>query len=251
MSDFAEYEELLDSSEQVEIVEEAAEEAEVVTEEPETVEAEQAEAEQAEAETETKTEEPKAEESKEQTTGSDKESWTLAAVLDEREKRQKAVAENEELRKKLAEFEKPEDDVSFFDDEAGAKAQLEQKTQSQIRNVALNLSQAFAEETFGAEKVSAATKWMETEGIKSPYVVNQFNEAKLPFHVAVKLWEEDQERQNPVLSREKLKAEILAELEQKPKEEETHEASTPSLASKRSSGTSSDVSEDYEDILGA
>lgn len=233
MSELEDFSDLLDDNPEpeVEVVEEAAEEA--VEEAPE----------EQEAETEEETEESKVE-----TTATEKEPWTLSAVLDEREKRQKAVAEAEELRQKLAKYEaeKTDDDVSIFEDEKGFVQKQKQETETAMRNTALNMSEAFAESVFGEEKVAAAKQWMINEGIKSPYALEQFNAAKLPYHAAVKLYEDDQARRDPESYKAKLREELLAELEkEKPK------TSTPSLASKRSVGkTGKGSDEDFEDILG-
>jgi len=215
---------------EVEIVEEAAEPEAEETPETETTEAEE-------------TEEVVAEESEDETTTSEKESWTLSAVLDEREKRQIAQKEAAELREKLAKYEasKDEDDVSIFEDEKGFLAKQEQKTQEALRNNALNMSEAFAEEVFGEEKVAAAKQWMQTEGIKSPYALDQFNSAKLPYHTIVKLFDDDQARRDPEAYKAQLREELLAELKEK-------KPSTPSLASKRSVGAKTDP-EDFDDLL--
>jgi hypothetical protein len=112
------------------------------------------------------------------------------------------------------------------------------------------MSQAFAEEVFGEEKVAQAIEWFKSEGVKSPYAIDQFNSAKLPFHAAVKLFEEEQVRVNPDAYKAKLKAEILEEL--KSEHGESPKPITPSLASKRSAGKVTEGStEDFEDILGA
>ena len=219
---------------EVEIVEEAAE-----AEAPETPEKE--------PEAESETEEVVAEESKDETTTSEKEPWTLSAVLDEREKRQKAVAEAEELRRKLAEYEasKDSDDISVFEDEKGFVAKQEQRTAEALRNTALNMSEAFAESVFGEEKVAAAKQWMQSEGIKSPYALDRFNAAKLPYHEIVKLYDDDQVRRDPEAYKAKIREELLAELKkEKPK------PSTPSLAKSRSSGDVHKGAETFDDILG-
>ena len=215
---------------EVEIVEEAAEPETEETPETETTEAEE-------------TEEVVAEESEDETTTSEKESWTLSAVLDEREKRQIAQKEAAELREKLAKYEasKDEDDVSIFEDEKGFLAKQEQRTQEALRNNALNMSEAFAEEVFGSEKVAAAKQWMQTEGIKSPYALDQFNSAKLPYHTIVKLFDDDQARRDPEAYKAQLREELLAELKEK-------KPSTPSLASKRSVGAKTDPN-DFDDLL--
>ena len=210
---------------------------------------EEAEPEEVETETETKVEEPVKTDTEVETTATEKkDDWTLTAVMDERDKRQKAVKEAEELRQKLAEFEsKPEDDVSIFEDEAAWKANQEEKRQQEIRNASLNMSQAFAEETFGEDKVAKATEWMQSEGHKSPYIVKEFNEAKLPFHKLVKLFDAEQERLNPESLREQIKAELLEELKVDSKPAEKSIA--PSLASKRSAGEPSEFPDNPEDIL--
>jgi hypothetical protein len=222
MSELEDFSNLLDDSSEpeteVEIVEEAA--APEPEQEPEA------------------TAEPEVE-----TTATEKEPWTLSAVLDEREKRQKAVKEAEELRAELAKY-KTEPDVSIFEDEKGFVERQKRDTEVALRNTALNMSEAFAESVFGADKVSAAKQWMINEGIKSPYALEQFNSAKLPYHAAVKLYEDDMVRRDPEAFKAKLRDEIIAELKQ-----EKPRVSTPSLASKRSVGNSHKVSEGFEDLL--
>ena len=219
--------------------EEQVEETEVVEETTEEVEAETPE----ETEAETTAAEP---ETKEQ-------SWTFSQAMDEREKRQEAVKRAEAAEAKLAELEGKTDDISVFDDETGSKEQERQRIQQEIRNNALNMSQAFAEEVYGEDKVLEAIEWMKAEGQKSPYVVDQFNTAKLPFHKAVKLYEAEQARLDPEAFEAKLEAKILKRLKaESEKTEEPQEAITPSLASKRSTGKDSKTTtDDFEDILGA
>lgn len=217
---------------EVEIVEEAAE--------PEVEAAPETEPETEETETETT-----AEEAEESTTDS-KQEWTLTAVLDERDKRQKAVKEAEELRERLAklEGEKTEDGVSVFEDEQAYTQQRKQETEEAMRNTALNMSEAFAETQFGEDKVAAAKQWMIDEGVKSPYALEQFNSAKLPYHKAVELYEDDLVRRDPEAYKAKLREELLEEL----KSENKPKPSTPSLASKRSA-VAVETSVDSDDFL--
>ena len=225
------------------VYEEVAEEPEVITEEPETVEAAE---EDAEEPVKTETAEPE-----ESTTDSKKpEEWTLTAVMDEREKRQKAVQEAEELRQKLAQYEKPEDGPSIFEDEKAYTENQDKKLKDEVNNVALNMSQAFANQTFGKDKVDAAAEWFKTEGIKSPHLIDRYSKAELPFHEVVSMFEEEQARLDPDAYKAQLKAELLEELKaEAPKEDD--EPITPSLASKKSSGkASTNASESFEDILG-
>jgi len=222
MSNLQEFDDLLDEPQvaQVEIVEESEEQATPETE-PEV------------------TEEPKVE-----TTATEEKPWTLSAVLDEREKRQAAVKRAEELEAKLKAYEKTEPDVSIFEDEKGFVDKLKRETDVALRNTALNMSEAFAKKEFGADKVAAAKAWMISEGIKSPYALEQFNAAELPYHAAVKLYDDDMVRRDPEAYKAKLREEILADLKkEKPK------PSTPSLASKRSVGDTHRGPEGFEDLL--
>lgn len=224
------------------VYDEVAEEPEVITEEPETVETAEADAEEP-----AKTETVEAEES---TTDSSKpEEWTLTAVMDEREKRQRAVAEAEQLRQKLAEYEKPEgDDVSVFEDEQAFIEKQDRKLKDEINNVALNMSQAFANQTFGKDKVDAATEWFKTDGIKSPHLIDRYAKAELPFHEVVSMYEDEQARLDPDAYKAKVRQEVMEEI--KKSESPEPESVTPSLASKRSAGkASTNVTEDFEDIL--
>ena len=189
-------------------------------------------------ETESQDTDSKEETEKEPTPDSDKEPWTLKAVLDERDNVRKAREEADALRKELAELKGEPDELSVFDDENAKFSQQERKTEEALRNTALNMSEAFAETVFGEEKVAAAKEWMLNEGVKSPYALEQFNGAKLPFHEAVKMYDEDMARRNPDAFKanlrkelkDELRDEILAEIKNKPKSD------TPSLASKRSVG---------------
>ena len=177
--------------------------------------------------------------------------WTLTAVMDEREKRQKAVEEAERLRKELEALKPKEGEVSVFEDEASWNKQQEKKFNDSLRNTALNMSQAFAEEVFGEEEVAAATAWMQNEGIKSPYVLGRFNEAKLPFHEAVKMYRAEQERSNPDVLRAKLKEEILAELNAGKSKEKPATDITPSLATSGATGERANRPvESFGDLLG-
>jgi len=227
MSELEDYQDIFedDPEEKVEVVVEEQVEEPETTEEPEKVE--------------------EVEQPKEPTTDSEKESWTLSAVMDERDKRQKAVKEAEELRERLKAYEKPEDDISVFEDEQKYKSQQEQKIQQALRNTELNMSQAFAETVYGEEKVSAAIEWFKNEGVQSPTALKRFNGAKLPFHELIKMHEDDAIYRDPEGYKARLRAEIEAELAAKPGKKSV----TPSLASKRSVGDSKPSTDDFEDIL--
>lgn len=215
--------------EEVEIVEEAAEaEAE---ETPET---------EPQAE---ETEEVVAEESEVETTATEKEPWTLSAVLDEREKRQKWEKRARELEERLQAQESPESDISIFENEQGAKDQLRQEFQTELQTTLLKTQRAYAVRELGAELVEAAEKWYSETGMQSPYVWEEVHNSDLKFHRAAELFKEDIARQDPVAHKEKIISDYLAGLEEKPKK-----SSIPSLASKRSAGATS-TTDDSDDFL--
>ncbi len=213
----------------------------VKAEEPEVVE------ESVKTEPETKPEES--------TTDSKQESWTFSQAMDEREKRQKEKKRADDLQLRLDALEKPADEVSVFEDEPGFKAQLEQKSDQKLANAMLAMSRAYAVRELGEDIVAETEKWYADEGIKSPYVSNQVDTAKLKFHKAVLLMQEDKARQDPETFKAKYEAEVLEKLKAEgwtpPQETETDSPSiTPSLASSRSAGSKSEPPEDYEDMLG-
>ena len=125
-------------------------EVEVVTEEVEAVEAEEPEAVETEPEIE-----PEGE-----TTAPKKDEWTLTAVMDEREKRQAAVKENESLREQLAALEPKPESVSVFEDEAGFKEQQDQKIHFEVENAKLSMAKAYAVRELGQEAVDARPAFM-------------------------------------------------------------------------------------------
>ena len=232
------YSELLDKEDVTEVEVETVVEAEAVAEE---VKAEEAETETETVETEV---EVKPEETAALTTDAAIERGTLSGMMDEREKRQKAVAEADELRQKLKAYEQPEDEISVFEDEQGFKKQQQHATQAALRNSELNMSQAFAEKEFGEEKVAAVADWFKKDGVQSPAALKRFNEAKLPFHELVSMYDDDLIMRDPAAYKAELLAELRSELET-----ETKKPNTPSLTKARSVGAASFTTEDAEDIL--
>ncbi len=182
----------------------------------------------------------------------DRDSWMFSQAMDERGKVHSLRTENAQFRKELDALKKPEEDeVSVLENE-----ELWQKNQDQkSANELLGVTRAFAVDKFGEETVVKAEKWYANEGIKSPYVSNLVDTAKLKFHQAVYSMQEDEARQDPETFKAKYEAEVLekfkAEGWTRPQETETEPPSiTPSLASKRSAGSDITAAEDWEDILG-
>lgn len=237
--------------------EEVAETTTEVVEETETEETAEATEETTEETTEKTEVETTSTEKETEAEKPEKESWTFSQAMDEREKRQDAVKRAETAEAKLAELEGTTDKTSIFDNELKWNAEQAESRRVEKRDTELNMSQAYAEEVFGEDKVKEATEWMTSEGVKSPHVVNEFNSAKLPYHKLVRMFDAEQSRLDPDAAKAKMKAEIIAELkaegeESSEKTEKEREDITPSLASKRSSGKDSDATtDDMEDMLGA
>lgn len=86
----------------------------------------------------------------------------IAALLDDREKRQKAQAEADELKaqiKKLTEKRAPS--PSYQDDPEAWARSLEQRTQEIKRDTKFEQSEMFAVDKYGSELVEAAKAWSE------------------------------------------------------------------------------------------
>jgi len=205
---------------------------EVVAEEPEV----EAEAETPEVET---------------TSAEPEKSWTFSQAMDERDKRQAAVKENEELKAKLAEFDKPKDDISMFEDEKGYTEQQDEKVAIAVNAASLGMSRAYAVREFGEEKVAIAEKWYADEGMKSPHAIDRVHKSDLKFHEAVNLYDEELGRRDTEGLEAKVEARIRAEFEAKygKESEEPREPITPSLASQRSAGKTKEKPSDWGDIL--
>jgi len=184
---------------------------------------------------ETVAEQPKAE------PDDDPKKWTFQMAMDEREKRQKAVREAEELRERIKALEATkEPDVDIFEDQEGWKAQQEKRNQALLTDALLNQSEALAVREFGQEKVTEAVEWFKETAPKSPYLLERFNKTALKHHEIIDMFNEERERQSmsdlPAY-KARLKAEILAELKAQTEGKVKPESITPSLAGKRSAAT--------------
>lgn len=212
-------------------------------------------------ETETDDKDEKSEESEASTPDEDKkdEPWHLKAVMDEREKRQAAQKELEELRKKYETKDENKKSTSVFEDEDGFRNELLQELESSRWNDKLNMSQALAEREFGSDVVAEKVTAFKELAEKNPDIRNRFAQAALPYHEMINIVEQHEkakEIENVDEFREKIRAEerekLRKELEdQQGKQDKKREAITPSLASRRSKGgTSEPVSiESLEDVL--
>ena len=184
----------------------------------------------------------------------DKDSWMYHQAMDERKKSQDRGTRVAELEAKLSALESKKDEVSIFDNEEEWKANQAQETQAKIDAAEWRLSRAYAVDKFGEEKVAAAELWTETEGKKSPYVLDSISNSSLRYHKAIELMDDETNRTDP----EKYAASVRLEEREKlladgwspPESKETQEDIIPSLASSRSAGNEqSNAVESDEDIL--
>ena len=141
----------------------------------------------------------------------------ITALLDEREKRQRAEAELQMIRRQMAANQpKPELPDPMTDAEGYTRSIIDTVSQRVMADK-LSMSRAFAERdpAIGKTLVDEAMTYLDSQ----PYEVSaQFLTAPLPFHAAVEWYQQQKattERTSPDYEaklREKIKAEVLAEL---------------------------------------
>lgn len=165
------------------------------------------------------------------------ESWTKSAYLDEKRKRQ-------ELEEKLAALEKPraKDDVDLFADPEGFKQSLREEMKQEAYSIRSGISREILMEnkTDYLEKEAKFLEMAKADPSLAQKVMAHANPAKFAYETAAKQMQLD-EIGDPVAYREKLKAEILAELkgsEEKPDKpaKQTTER-PPSLATASAAGS--------------
>ena len=111
----------------------------------------------------------------------------ISALLDEREKRQQAAREAEELRKKLAayEAERAQPKPDFYADPEGFLAQQRQAVQQMVWNERLNTSEALAKRDHGEELVTAAAEAFKAAAGASPALAAEFSSQSDPYGFVV------------------------------------------------------------------
>jgi len=215
--------------EEVDASEPEVEEPEVVAEEPEEATGEEPEPEaDPEPEGEPPAPEPEAQR------------IPLTAMLDEREKRQKAERELEEMRRYIAQArQQNQERVPDFYEDADARLNYErQRWEQQTQAQRLQTSQFLAEREFGSDMVKEAYEFFDQP--ENRWMTKQFASHPSPYHAAVEAYKKQkfiQEVDDPdkwrEAERERLRQEILAEAAtpQKPK------SPPPSMASAPARGT--------------
>lgn len=135
----------------------------------------------------------------------------LAALLDEREKRQKMEREAEELRRWRQQFEaeasqkKPD----FYDNPEAALQQVQHQTQHMLVAEKLRQSRFFAEREYGQELVNEAYAYFDQHPEQSHALLNEPS----PFHAAVEHYKRQKAIAEIGTDPEAYKAKIRAELE--------------------------------------
>lgn len=148
----------------------------------------------------------------------------ISALLDERERRQKAEREAEELRQwraKMEAQEKAQPAPDFFTDPDQRLAYERQQFQAQFTAMKLQQSRFLAEREFGAEVVNEAYAYFD----RNPHLSHQFLDHASPFHAAVEFYKRQKvaeeigadpeawKASQMATIKEQLRAEIMAELQ--------------------------------------
>ena len=180
--------------------------------------------------------------------------WRTFMAMDEKRKRQA-------LEKELAEIKNQQptkEPTSFFEDEAAARLELRNEIRNEFLELDLKRSEKRAIETYGEDKVTAATEWFNQKATLYPSLLERFHNSHNSVGEVVKMFEGDQklaEMDNVDTFRQKIAAEerakILVEMNASETESSDKKNSiTPSLATQTSSSAKTPVDESLEGMWG-
>lgn len=166
----------------------------------------------------------------------------ISALLDERDKRQKAEREAEELRRWRADMEsrQAKEKPDFFDNPEAALQQQEQRFQQMLVQDRVQRSAAMAEQEHGKEFVAEVVEFFNDP--KHMPKSHEFLNHPFPMMKAIEYYRQQQALaeigDDPTTYRERVKAELLAEMQAQPAPVQTQRPATPprSLASAPSVG---------------
>lgn len=195
---------ILDGDEEAVEVEAQAE-TEVVETEPTGVKEPEAEAVQAEAE-------PEQESSPEPDSSPH---VPLSAVHGERDRRQAAEKERDDLRKQL-EAKNTKEPTSVFEDEKAFASEIKSDFNQTLTNHTLNQSEFFAEREYGKPQLAAKIETFKSLVESNPQYRDQFINAVSPYHELVTIVDNHtklEQMQDLPAYEAKLRAEIKAEVE--------------------------------------
>lgn len=184
----------------------------------------------------------------------------VTALLDEREKRQSAQREAEELRRKLQEFEaakQPKPD--FFENPEQALAQERAQMQHMLWNERLNMSEAIARQAHGDAMVDGAAQAFQEAARQNQALAMEFSRQPNPYSFVVK-WHQRQQvlseiGDDPAAYKARIEAEIreriMAEAQQQAPASPPKPAAPPrSLASAPSAGANETPPDPFEKMFG-
>ena len=138
----------------------------------------------------------------------------LTAVLDEREKRQAAQREVEDLRRQLQGYQQPQELVDILEDPEARLAHERSVFQQELINTKLDTSRFLAVEKFGEDLVNAAYAFFDAP--ENRHKTSEFIGQPSPFHAAVKAYQQHQTMAevgtDPIAYRGKIEAEIRAQV---------------------------------------
>ncbi len=189
----------------------------------------------------------------------EKQSWTLAAVKDERAKRQEAQKRAEELERQLEELKRGDSKRELpdvFDDQQGFVKSIRDEFTSELASAKLEMAREFMMESH-PDYEEMEQKFIEIAK-ENPVLRSQAQKASNPAKFAyqqAKKYVEWQEMQDVDKFKEKMKAEAKAELEAELRQAKEKKASkvadiSPSLAKARASDKEQTVDDSLESIFG-
>lgn len=195
-----------------------------------------------------------------------KEEWTKTAVLDERQKRQKAERENAELKQRLEAFEKTQQGkkADFFADPdtalAEASKQISQQFSSKLHETRMEMSQEMMREKF-ADYDELEKEFIEM-ATSNPVLIDELTKARHPakyaYETAMKAREaaalKDVDKVRADLEakvRSEIEEKVRREIEEKAKKEaeKRNAAGGPSLSSARGKGSANTQGDDSLDNI--
>lgn len=180
----------------------------------------------------------------------------LAALMAEREKRQAAEAEREKLRTQLQEHEQRNQAAKSkvpdpFDDPEGYRAHNTAQMRDLTVSAKLDVCEDLAREKHGDETVDAMLAWWKEQIAQRPGVLQEALQQRNPYAYSMRLYQQSQllteVGDDPKAYREKLKAELLAEIQSQTQAAPAParpDAPPPSLAKAGGSGADQVVSDD-------
>lgn len=119
----------------------------------------------------------------------------LVALLDEREKRQAAQRERDELKRQLEASQKPIPQQRIpdpYEDPNGYQQYVQGQIEERAFNVRAEMSGRFAEKEHGKETVEAAIRWAQDQAVKDPSLGQRVQASNDPVGFVVEQYKREQ-----------------------------------------------------------